>query len=491
MAVAKRWASELAIVDRAESLTYGELAARVRRRRDRLSSECHMSDGSRVALLANRDSRSIIDLLALFGSNVIITVIDKVATEAEQRALNKSFDPHFVVTGEGVIRRHTLERLDERRHAELGALPDMVFATSGTTGEPKMVAHSQNTLLSGLWSTIALQQEAMAVEWAEPTHSDRLPGSVLADKLKSTRLGLRFGSFMAMSTIGAFTMLQRALMTGEALILIDEPTPDSILDTVQKCGITNLAISPFVGLSLIRSLRARERSCDSLIGIGIGGGLARPEIVVELELRLKCTVISAYGSTETAGPVLMSRPSDSLAIRSSTVGRPMPGSDFSLEPEMAGQELMIRSPSLMLGYWSGGSENAIVNSWYRTGDLASCDDSGNVSIIGRRGLLINRGGNKVDPVEVESTLEMYPGVKRAGVVGTPSRVAGEQDVFAFVVIMEGAAVNAIELRRWCSSRLALHKVPRKVRLVESLPTARDGRIQRGKLSELAYKAALS
>jgi long-chain acyl-CoA synthetase len=138
----------------------------------------------------------------------------------------------------------------------------------------------------------------------------------------------------------------------------------------------------------------------------------------------------------------------------------------------------------MTGYLENGRVVAGTDGgWFRTGDVATLDVDGNVSICGRADGLILRGGMKIDPAEIEQVIEMHPAIRKAAVVGVPSRVAGEQDIHAY---FEGPAFDADragpdspELREWCRRRLQPNQIPRSFHLLEEIPTKEDGSIRRG------------
>ena len=117
------------------------------------------------------------------------------------------------------------------------------------------------------------------------------------------------------------------------------------------------------------------------------------------------------------------------------------------------------------------------DSWYRTGDLVEFDDAGNAHILGRRDDQIVRGGRLIDPVPIEVTLERHPEVQRAVVVGVPSRVPGEQDLWAACVCTSPAGTassTTVELFELCRDSLPPSSRPRRIVCVPDIPIRRDG-----------------
>ena len=174
-------------------------------------------------------------------------------------------------------------------------------------------------------------------------------------------------------------------------------------------------------------------------------------------------------------------------------GRPHRGVAIKLvgeEPHWSGDvgELYVRPPSMAAGYASGGSfaDRTDDEGFIATGDLARQDADGFVWIEGRVGDLINRGGNKVFPEEVEEVLKLGPGVRDAAVVGIPDERLGEVTV-AFVVL--DGALDIAALRASCRADLVPYKVPVDFVPIISLPRTEVGKLQRGEL-RAAYQARL-
>ena len=151
----------------------------------------------------------------------------------------------------------------------------------------------------------------------------------------------------------------------------------------------------------------------------------------------------------------------------------------------ADDELWVTGPLLFDGYLDAdATAAALVDGWYRTGDLADVDDEGYLSIVGRVGEVIRTGGETVAPSEVETVIAAIPGVRDAAVIGVPDVQWGEI-VCAVVVLDAGAAAPTVaDVRGHCRERLAAFKHPRRVEVVASIPrTAATNQVQRGLLLE--------
>jgi oxalate---CoA ligase len=205
-----------------------------------------------------------------------------------------------------------------------------------------------------------------------------------------------------------------------------------------------------------------------------------PTILTNLENRFGVPVIEAYGMTEAAHQVA-SNPLPPLARKPGTVG---PGDGISIIDDMGHHlgangsgEVVVRGPNLMRGYRNNPEANAaaFTNGWFRTGDIGVIDSDGYLALTGRIKELINRGGEKISPEEVEAVLLEDPAVAEAAVFGVPDPKYGEE-VAAAVVLHDNC--EAGELQEFCRERLADFKVPKVIHLTPVLPKNVMGKIQR-------------
>jgi len=147
-------------------------------------------------------------------------------------------------------------------------------------------------------------------------------------------------------------------------------------------------------------------------------------------------------------------------------------------------ELVVRGPQVMRGYLNRPEETAQVlrEGWLHTGDMARMDEDGFFYVVDRKKEMINVGGLKVFPREVEEVLYQHPAVREAAAVGVPDPARGEV-VKAFVALKEGHQVSGQELVEFCRQRLAPHKVPRAVEVRPQLPKTLIGKVLRRALAE--------
>jgi len=200
-------------------------------------------------------------------------------------------------------------------------------------------------------------------------------------------------------------------------------------------------------------------------------------------------VAICYGMTETSPVSTMTRVDDDLARRTQTVGRVMPHTEVKVVDPFTGRtvprgepgELCTRGTSVMLGYWDEPDKTAeAIDSahWMHTGDLATMDSAGYLSIVGRIKDMVIRGGENVYPREVEEFLYGHPDIADVQVIGVPDPTYGEE-LMAWVVMRPGAEpLTAAGVRAFCEGRLAHYKVPRYVHVVDGFPMTVTGKIRK-------------
>jgi len=322
----------------------------------------------------------------------------------------------------------------------------LIVYTSGTTGRPKGAVHTHGSLLAGV------QSIRLAWDW-QP--SDRL---ILALPLFHVH-GLCAGLF-------------GSLTAGASAVVFGRFSEDQVLAAVP--GSTMFFGVPTMYHRLVETGRAGELAALRLCVSGSA------PLAVDLWRRLQGSgvdVLERYGMTETlltlSNPLVGER-------RPGSVGSPLPGVEAAIDqPDGDGVgQLLVRGPSLCRGYWGppDATGSMWVDGWFATGDLASVEADGYVTIRGRRTELIITGGHNVYPAEVEAILASHPSVAEVAVVGVPSVEWGES-VVAYVV-GSGGDPDIGALRALAEENLAPFKRPREFTVVEALPRNAMGKLVR-------------
>jgi fatty-acyl-CoA synthase len=208
-------------------------------------------------------------------------------------------------------------------------------------------------------------------------------------------------------------------------------------------------------------------------------------------------VCIAYGMTETSPVSFITRPTDSIERRVSTVGTVAPDVEAKVVDTATGATLPVGQPGevctrgylVMRGYWQDPEATAgavDAEGWMHTGDLGVMDEHGYLNIVGRSKDMVIRGGENVYPVEIEDVLFQHPAVASAQVIGVPDKRMGEE-LMAWVVLREGAAASEDDMRDFCRQHLAHFKVPRYVKFVPEYPLTVTGKVQKFRMREIAVE----
>jgi acyl-CoA synthetase (AMP-forming)/AMP-acid ligase II len=209
-----------------------------------------------------------------------------------------------------------------------------------------------------------------------------------------------------------------------------------------------------------------------------------PQVIRELEDVFGAPLIESYGMTEAAHQMASNplpprkRIPGSVGLAAGPEVAIMDEEGNLLPPDATG-EIVIRGPNVTSGYENNPKANAeaFTKGWFRTGDQGVMDAEGYLSITGRLKEIINRGGEKISPREVDEVLMDHPAVQQVVTFAVPHEKLGE-DVAAAVVLREGQKATERELREFAGRRLADYKVPRKVLFLDEIPKGATGKLQR-------------
>ena len=292
--------------------------------------------------------------------------------------------------------------------------------------------------------------------------------------------------------IGGFVWFPAVMLAGCTAVIQRQWDPDGFADLVRRHAVTAALMVPVQARDAIDDGRFDPARLASLRKIATGGAVASADLIAALRDRLPdAAYTDHYGQSET-GPLAFLRPWHPRD-KWDSIGRAATGVDLAVvdadgRPVGPGEtgEIAARGAFLFDGYFEDAAETAAYfrtgDGWGWTGDLATVDDDGFVTLGGRAKDMIVSGGVNVYPREVERALEAHAAVGECTVFGVPDDRWGEA-LIAYVVIAGGAAVAEGELRACCAAQLARFKLPREIRLVESIPKTPAGKIQKRLLRE--------
>jgi cyclohexanecarboxylate-CoA ligase len=350
-----------------------------------------------------------------------------------------------------------------------GAGPDDVIQllyTSGTTGEPKGVTHSANTLLSNLRPFAA----RLGLGAEDVVH---MPSPL------AHQLGFMYGIMMP-------------VMLGATAVLQDIFTAEEMARQIRAEGATfTMGATPFLN-DLTEHVAASGQGTPSLrVFVSAGAPIPRA-LVAKARATLGAAIVSAWGMSEN-GAVTTTRLEDDAARATETDGLALPGMELRVvdaagRPLPPGAEgaLQVRGCSNFLGYLKRPElDPQDPEGWFDTGDLARMDAEGYIRIAGRAKDIIIRGGENIPVVEVEGLLFRHPAIAEVAVVGYPDPRLGER-ACAFVRLREGARLTLPEMVAYLEAqRMARQYIPERLEILDALPRTPSGKIQKFRLREMA------
>lgn len=431
-----------------------------------------------VSLLENRA-----DLVALAvaaqRAGIVLAPLNPVVTEFEVTSRCAAISPALIIAEESTAAAASgagVEIIDvdsaEWRAlaataptAEITADPEdtaQLLFSAGTNGEPRAAMLSYRAIGANLEQLAAL------------------PKAVLTPKDRVLVVLPLFHAYALNAVVGA------ALKFGAALVLQRRFETAASLATIKEHRVTVVPAVPPIYLHWI----TEPGLAKALKGVRLflSGSAPLPPAVQEQFSTLTGHVVwQGYGMTE-AAPVLTSTIVNQIPDPGS-VGTALPGVELRLVDEEGTDpdegdlgEVWVRSPSLFSGYWPDGTNGPDPDGWFGTGDLGVLDEEGALHLVGRVRDLVNVGGFKVYPREVEEALESHPAVLEAAVVGVPHPLTGET-VKAWVVLRPGQQATPVAILEHAATRLARFKRPAILEIVDELPRATTGKVARRKLRD--------
>ncbi|MDD5222940.1 MAG: AMP-binding protein [bacterium] len=357
---------------------------------------------------------------------------------------------------------------------------DVMFLnfTSGTEGDPKGFLHTHNTLLSNI---------AKATEMMESFSGGKIATDVMMAHSPMTH------------TFG-FLNTHQVVIRKITVVLMEKYSPKVALEAIQKYKVTNMSGTPAHLIGFLNHPDLNKYDLKSLRSISTGGAACPVQLINEIKEKLHCTVSNAYGMGENIVHTI-TLPGDPPEVVFETVGRPLTAMGVGLRiydekrekelPEGEEGEIAFWGPSLFVGYFKMlelTKKTRTADGWFFTGDVGRIDENGCLRLGGRKKEMINRGGTKIFPLDIENLLHSHPKIERAAVVGYPDYRLGEK-VGAYVVPREGQNITLQEIEDFLNEQKVMkYKIPERLEIVKELPLTPTGKVLKRKLEkELAEK----
>ncbi len=493
-----------AIVDSGTRIEFGDLSERVARIATGLRTDAKLGPGARVAVLSPNHYGAFQAILAISRAELVwlpINYRNALETHREQMTFFEAdaliFHSQFEADARQLL--HDVPSLRElicldsdtnatcsfenwanAKSAKETSIDDpadlsLLIPTGGTTGPSKGVMHTHQSLeicLANLIASIDIPVASRHLIIAPMTHA-----------------------------AGFFALAH--LVQGGTNVILPEFDPEKVLDSIESERITHLFLPPTALYALLAHKNIESRDFSSLVSFAIGAAPVAPEKFKEAVRVFGPVMMEVYGQSESFFPMLIKKPSDYLpdlngefdeeAVRSA--GRPallcrveIMDKDGNLLPPNEAGEIVVRTSSLMSGYYNAPEETAEVSThgWHHTTDIGIKDARGFFTVIDRIKDMIVSGGFNIYPVEIENVLNSHSAVLDCAVIGVPDDKWGEA-VKAVVEIKPGASATTDELLALCRERLGGVKTPKSIDFIESLPRSAVGKVLKRELRDAYWK----
>jgi acyl-CoA synthetase (AMP-forming)/AMP-acid ligase II len=397
-----------------------------------------------------------------------LVLIDPVVVLADDRAAQRLPEGTTTAPWESSDSGEALSAATSLVSAEDEDAPAAVIFTSGTSGSPKAVLLAHRSLLAGLHMLLHITK--------------RLPHQVRdGDGSVALHTGPMFH-------IGGIQTLLRAVILGDTLVMPrGKFEPAEALELIETWRVSRWSAVPTMVSRVLEHPDVQTRELTSLRSLTVGGAPVTGEFLAQLQTGfpgVEPRVATGYGLTENGGQATAASGHDT-AERPGSCGRPLPCVELRLEPVegFPDAEILIKSPTQMLGYYGEHASPIDADGWLGTGDLGRIDDDGYLWITGRSKDMIIRGGENIAPPSVEAALNSLPAVVESAVFGVPNRDLGEE---VMAVVCVSAEETPDSLRQQLAGRLASFAIPSRWQIVtETLPVNHAGKIDKPAIAAAA------
>ena len=476
---ALRRPDKVAVVQDDRRATYGELWEAALRRAGALR-KAGVEPGDRVALLGLNTIDFVTAYYGILVRSAVVVplapmlVADEIAfllKDSGARVALVADDLTEVVAGADVavlpFSTAFADEAEPHRAATEPLDPAVLFYTSGTTGTPKGATLTHFNLVMNAFTNAF-------------TANHIVPDDVM------------FGCLPLFHTFGQTVALNGTFLVGGTLILQPRFEPAQALRLMDEHGVTAFLGVPTMYMALLAA--ARDGGPIPALRLAVSGGAPLPvKVLEEFNDTFSTRIQEGYGLSETSPTATVNQLE--YGVEPGSIGHPIWGVEVEIaDPDVddaivlkdTGEvgEIVIRGHNVFAGYHGrdDATAAAIVDGWFRSGDLGAKDDQGFIRIVDRKKDLILRGGYNVYPREVEEVLVRHPAVDQVAVVGVPHDTHGEE-VLAVIVPLEGSEPDAEEILAWAGERVARHKRPRLVRFVDELPLGPSRKVLKRELRD--------
>lgn len=338
--------------------------------------------------------------------------------------------------------------------------------TGGTTGAPKIVPRTHNSLITGI--------EYCSKSWEQSNQDINLIAGPVGHDLTFSK-----GFIGSIITLGK-------------IIFLDSADDKDLCETIEKEKITSIIWVPTLAQRMLQYEDLAKHDLSSLKKMHSAGGASHPDLVKDVTEKLKMKFYNGYGGTE--GMTTITRTTDDLETICTTVGRPTCPYDTykvidkdgnELPPNTQG-ELVLKGPGVFTGYYNNPEENKEAftkDGFFRTGDVAKIDEKGYITLTGRIKEMINRGGESISATEIERLINGHPDVAAVAVIPMPDPFMGER-VCAYIQPKAGSQLSFDEIISFLKGQKAsVLQLPERIEFIDVMPYTGAQKLDKRSLRE--------
>lgn len=380
--------------------------------------------------------------------------------------------PVFYIDNESPYETNPSFNEEDTINEDLSELdPLAIIYTGGTTGKPKGVVLSHQSILWNALNTV--------VSWG----------------LSNEDITLNYLPMFHTGGLNALTM--PILLAGGTVVIGEQFHPEKAVETINRYHCTIVLFVPTMYHQFIQT-EAFQQEAFPTMKIFLSGAAPCPLEIYDAFRKKRIAFKEGYGLTEAGPNNFFIEPQEAQRKRGS-VGKPMVFNAAMLIKEDGSEaranevgELLVKGKHGFSFYWNNqqATEETIREGWIFTGDLAKRDEEGYYYIVGRKKEMIITGGENVYPLEIEQWLTAHPNIDEAAVLGLPDEKWGEI-VTAFIVLKPTAGLNEAGLRGYCEMKLGRYKIPKRIFILKELPKTHVGKIDKKKLKELGMEMMIT
>jgi 2,3-dihydroxybenzoate-AMP ligase/mycobactin salicyl-AMP ligase len=365
---------------------------------------------------------------------------------------------------EAALTEDNLVRLASRRPDPMQV--SHMGPTGGTTGAPKIVPRTHNSLITGI--------EYCAKSWDQSNEDINLLAGPIGHDLTFSK------GFMG------------AIMTLGKIIFLDSTDDKGICETIEREKVTAIIWVPTLAQRMLQYEDLNKHDLSSLKKMHCAGGASHPTLVRDVTEKLKMKFYNSYGATE--GMATITRTTDSLETICTTVGRPTCPYDTYKVIDRDGNklsrnaqgELVLKGPGVFTGYYNNPEENKNVftkDGFFKTGDLAKIDEKGYITLTGRIKEMVNRGGESISATEIERLISRHADVAAVAVIPMPDPLMGER-VCAYIQPKTGTRLCFDDIISFLKGQKAsVLQLPERIEFINAMPYSGAEKIDKRSLRQ--------